>query len=311
MNIYDSSKHPIAEMAFLQQQQMHWMHTEVPLNSDVADWLKLGEVDKNVIASIFRFFTQSDLEVSEVYNSIYPKLYPDDYQIRDMFSAFANQEAIHSRAYAYLMDTLGFDESTYTDFFKVPEMAAKYDLINKLKQKDQYTVGTFFATFIEGVSLFGMFMILMSFNLKKGFSGMNQIITWSIRDETLHVESMTKLNASLMTQQQKEKAYAEYLEISEEALLLEYNFIKHLFSKGNCNGLSYGKVKDFIKWLSDIRLRNLHEWYNIKNQKPPMPSECPVEWYLDRLGFENVNFFVTRSTQYKKIDQSDVDWDLF
>ncbi len=66
---YDVERYPWAYECWKRQQQTHWMGEEVPLGSDIKDWQsgRLAESEKNLLTQIFRFFTQSDVEVSDNY----------------------------------------------------------------------------------------------------------------------------------------------------------------------------------------------------------------------------------------------------
>ena len=64
---YDVSRYSWAYDCWKRQQQTHWMGEEVPLGADIKDWQsgRLAESEKNLLTQIFRFFTQSDVEVGD------------------------------------------------------------------------------------------------------------------------------------------------------------------------------------------------------------------------------------------------------
>ena len=69
--------YPWAFDAFLQSEQMHWLHTEVPLIEDVNDWKnKLKPEEKEFLTHIFRFFTQGDIDVAGAYVNNYLPVFP-------------------------------------------------------------------------------------------------------------------------------------------------------------------------------------------------------------------------------------------
>ena len=70
--IYKPFQYPWAYDAWLQQQRIHWIPEEVPLADDVSDWnRKLTKPERNLLSQIFRFFTQSDIEVNNCYMKHY------------------------------------------------------------------------------------------------------------------------------------------------------------------------------------------------------------------------------------------------
>ena len=126
-HVYKPFRYPWAYEAWLTQQQVHWLPEEVPLAEDVRDWTNnLSESEKNLLTQIFRFFTQSDIEVNNCYMKHYTKVFmPTEVQM--MLSAFSNMETIHIAAYSHLLDTIGMPESEYSAFLKYKEMKDKFD----------------------------------------------------------------------------------------------------------------------------------------------------------------------------------------
>jgi ribonucleoside-diphosphate reductase beta chain len=66
--VYKPFRYPWAYEAWLTQQRLHWLPEEVPLADDVKDWTRrLTAAEKDLLTQIFRFFTQSDVEVNNCY----------------------------------------------------------------------------------------------------------------------------------------------------------------------------------------------------------------------------------------------------
>ena len=108
--IYKPFKYPWAYDAWLQQQRIHWIPEEVPLADDVSDWnRKLNKQERNLLSQIFRFFTQSDIEVNNCYMSHYSRVFKPT-EVCMMLAAFSNMETIHIAAYSHLLDTIGMPE---------------------------------------------------------------------------------------------------------------------------------------------------------------------------------------------------------
>src|SRR5580700_2486340 len=74
---YDITRYPWAYECWKRQQQTHWMGEEVPLGADIKDWQsgRLADSEKNLLTQIFRFFTQSDVEVGDNYLKRYIPLF--------------------------------------------------------------------------------------------------------------------------------------------------------------------------------------------------------------------------------------------
>jgi len=115
---YKPFAYPWAYEAWLQQQRIHWLPEEVPMADDVKDWnTKLNAQEKNLLTQIFRFFTQSDIEVNNCYMKHYMKVFKPT-EILMMMSAFSNMETVHVAAYSHLLDTIGMPEAEYSAFME-------------------------------------------------------------------------------------------------------------------------------------------------------------------------------------------------
>lgn len=302
---YKPFKYPFAYEGYQLQSSMHWLPKEVPLTSDIYDWNhKLNPAQKNLLTQLFRFFTTGDVDVGQAYIDKYLQYFKNE-EIRMMLSQFSAMESIHADAYSLLLETVGMPETEYLAFKNFPAMAAKHDYLMDFNAKDEYQVArslAAFSGFTEGLQLFSTFAILMNFargDLPGGatMKGMNQIVTWSIRDESLHVEYMSKLfrtfiqeNPHIWTEAFKQELY----QICDEMIYLEDAFIDMAFSEGGTEGLTASEVKQYIRFIGDVRLVGL-------GLEKRYFQENPLKWLTYMLnGVEHVNFFENRATDYSK-----------
>ena len=106
---YKPFRYPWAHEFWKKQQQVHWMPEEIPLGEDLKDWaVNLSDSERNLLTQIFRFFTQSDIEVADNYMERYGRVFKPT-EVKMMLSSFANMETIHIAAYALLLETPLFD----------------------------------------------------------------------------------------------------------------------------------------------------------------------------------------------------------
>ena len=286
---------------YVQQNQMHWFPEDVPLHNDVKDWQELNDSEKNLLTQIFRLFTQSDVDVGSGYIDKYMRIFKKP-EARMMMASFANMESIHQHAYSLLLDTVGMPELEYKAFAEYTAMADKHEYINKIKvtAKDKESIAKALAVysgFTEGLQLFSSFAILLNFPRFGKMKGMGQIITYSIRDESLHVEAMTKLfrefikeNIDLWTDDLKKQIYQACRDMVE----LEDQFLNLVFKQGDIEGLTQDDMKKYIRYIADRRLLQLGLKPNYK------VSKNPLTWLDDVLGVEHQNFFEGRATSYMK-----------
>ena len=201
------------------QNQMHWLPRDVPLHTDVKDWQDLSSNERNLLTQIFRLFTQSDVDVGSGYANRYIPLFGGKPEALQMMMAFGNMESIHQQAYSLLLDTVGMPEIEYKAFAEYEEMSDKHEYISGIKttKKDKRSIAktlAVYSAFTEGLQLFSSFAILLNFPRFGRMKGMGQIVTWSIRDESLHVEGLSKLfrtfiaeNPSIWTDKLKYEIY--------------------------------------------------------------------------------------------------------
>jgi ribonucleoside-diphosphate reductase beta chain len=287
--------------AWLKQQQIHWLAEEVPMHEDVKEWsTKLTPAEISLLSAIFRFFTQSDTEVANNYNQRYMPVFKP-IEVLMMLTSFANMEGVHQHAYSYLLDTVGMPASEYQTFFQYAEMKEKWEYYQTFRHDSKHDIAktlAAFGGFVEGVQLFASFAILLSFPRRGLMRGMGQIITWSVRDETLHCLSLIRLfrtfiheNPEIWTDDLKREIY----ETCETMVHHEDAFVDLAFSGGPIEGLTAEEVKSYVRFIADRRLTQLgmHTIYGVETN--------PLPWLDDLLSApEHTNFFEQRATEYSK-----------
>ena len=286
---------------YSQQNQMHWFPEDVPLHNDVKDWQTMTVEEKNLLTQIFRLFTQSDVDVSSGYVDRYMKIFKKP-EARMMMGAFNNMESIHQHAYSLLLDTVGMPEVEYKAFADYEAMADKHEYIDSVKvaKGDKRSIAKALAVysgFTEGLQLFSSFIILLNFPRFGKMKGMGQIITYSIRDESLHVEAMTKLFREFIQENidiWDDEFKAEIYQACRDMVDLEDRFLDLVFEQGNIEGLTKAEMQEYIRYIADRRLLQLglKPNYDIKDN--------PLNWLDDVLGVEHQNFFEGRATTYMK-----------
>ena len=301
-NYYKPFEYEWAFEAYDTMQKMHWLPSEVPLHEDVRDWNeRLTQEEKNLISQILKFFTQGDVDIAQAYLDRYiPKFKPPE--IRMMLSSFVASEANHAHSYSLLNDTIGETALTnFKAFQEYEEMSNKHTYLFKSKGKGVEGLIkdiACFSAFGEGLQLFASFVMLLNFQRFGRMKGMCQIVTWSIRDETHHVESMIKLFHELIKENPQvwtEQFKAELYQTARDMVELEDKFIDLAFEMGGIRGLKADEVKKYIRYIADRRLLQLSLKPNYKVKDNPLSW---LDWVLN--GVEHTNFFENRATEYNK-----------
>jgi ribonucleoside-diphosphate reductase beta chain len=300
--IFKPFAYPWAYDAWKIQQQIHWLPEEVPMADDVKDWKQnLTDAERHLLTQIFRFFTQADIEVNNCYMKHYTQVFKP-IEIQMMLSAFSNIETIHIDAYSHLLDTLGMPEVEYQAFMKYKEMKDKYDYMQQFNVNSKKDIAKTLAVFgglTEGLQLFASFAMLLNFQRFGKMRGMCQIVAWSVRDETLHTNSIIKLFRTFITENSEiwdDELRAELAEACKTIIEHEDAFIDLAFEfDGAIEGLTAHDVKMYIRYIADRRLNQLgmDSIYNIERN--------PLPWLDEILGApEHTNFFENRVTEYAK-----------
>ena len=288
--------------AWLAHEQAHWLHTELPFHNDINDWNnKLPEDKRRFLTNIFRFFVQGDIDVAGAYVKNYLPVFPQP-EVRMMLLGFAAREATHIAGYAHLIETIGLPESTYNEFMQYKEMRDKHDYVMDFVGKDRSTIAqqmAVFSAFTEGLQLFSSFVLLLNFTRNGYMQSMGQIITWSLSDEDMHVEGITKLfrtfieeNLEIWTDELKSELYkiaTKMVELEDAFIDLAYGQVDNMFD------LTKSQVKEYIRYICDRRLISLgmKSIWNVRKN--------PLSWIDEMVSIPtHTNFFENKSTDYTK-----------
>ena len=181
-------------------------------------------------------------------------------------------------------------------------MAKKHEYVNNFKvtasNKESIAKAlAVYSAFTEGLQLFSSFIILLNFSRFGKMKGMGQIVTFSIKDESLHVEAMTKLfrefvheNIDIWQDDFKKEIY----QTCREMVHLEDKFLDLVFEMGDIQGLTKKEMYEYNRYIADRRLLQLGLKPNFGVKDNPLP------WVDEVLGVEHQNFFEGRSTSYQK-----------
>ena len=313
---YKPFKYPWAMQIAEEHEKIHWGTWEAKLQEDVNQWKnsQISELEKQHITQILRIFTQSDVAVGGNYCDIFIKEFKNN-EIRNMLLSFANREGTHQRAYALLNDTLGLPEKEYSSFLDYKEMKEKIEfmiestvVIKNEKQKLLFELARSVCN--EGMSLFSAFVMLLNYQRFGKMKGMCEIVEWSIRDESTHVNGMTKLfheylkeNPDLLDDNLKAYIYSNYA----MAVTLEDALVNLVYKGEKLNELDPALIKRYVRYLADRRLLQLGFKPLFEEKTNPLPW---LDWIVSGDSFKN--FFEGTVTDYNASGMiGDFDDDLY
>ena len=165
-----------------------------------------------------------------------------------------------------------------------------------------------FGGFAEGLQLFASFAMLMNFPRFNKMNGMGQIVSWSVRDESLHCEGITKLyhawadETGCVTKAVRD----DIRDVAHTMVGLEEGFVDLAFSLGEVQGMTAKEIKSYVRYIADWRLTQLKLEpvfgnFEVTDTGYKQLKAHPLPWLVEILnGVEHANFFEQRATEYSK-----------
>ncbi len=296
----------------------YWIHTEFNFTSDIQDWkVHVKPHEKNAIKNAMLAIAQVEVAVKTFWGNIYSKMPKPE--IGSVGFTFAESEVRHQDAYSHLLELLGLNE----EFKKIREIPVIIDRIEYLdrsiknsKSDDNRLYAEsilLFSLFIEHVSLFSQFLIIMSFNKHKNlFKGLSNAVEATSKEEQIHglfgidiINIIKKENPAWFD----DSLNASIIESCRRAFDSESKVIDWIYEAGELEFLPKQTVKEFVKnrfnnSLDAIGLPRIFE------VDPKAIEE--TEWFDDEvIATKHGDFFVKRSINYNKRNKSVTSKDLF
>jgi ribonucleoside-diphosphate reductase beta chain len=165
-----------------------------------------------------------------------------------------------------------------------------------------------FGAFTEGMALFASFAMLLNFPRHNKMNGMGQIVSWSVRDESLHCEGIIRLfhewnrETGALTCAVKD----DILDVARTMVGLEEKFVDLAFSLGPVEGMQAQDIRDYVRYIADWRLTQLRlptvfGYFEQLESGYRQIRSHPIPWLVEILnGVEHANFFEQRATEYSK-----------
>jgi ribonucleoside-diphosphate reductase beta chain len=305
--VFRPLEYPEAEEYTMAQLNAHWVHTEASMTTDVHDWKhNLTDAERGLIGSVLKGFTQTEVVVGHYWGGLVPKWFKKP-EVQVMARTFAAMEGVHVLGYSHLDTTLGLDD--FDAFLYNEEAKAKLDLLLEINDHesidDMARSLAIFSGFAEGVSLFSSFAILLKFSHLNLLKGVGQIISWSVRDESLHSKAGCWLFRTLCSENEGliDRVQSAVYEGARTVAKLEFDFVEMCFSHGSVAGLDKDDIIQMIMHRTNIKLKDLgyEPLYEVDQE-----ALTRMGWFDDHVaGVEFQDFFDRRPTAYSK---GTVDW---
>ncbi len=296
----------------------YWIHTEFNFTSDIQDFkTHLSEIEKNAIKNAMLAISQIEVAVKSFWGDIYHKIPKPE--IGAVGSTFAESEVRHTDAYSHLLEILGLN-AEFKNLKKNPVIMKRVRyldaaLISSKSDNDkEYTESILlFSLFIEHVSLFSQFLIIMAFNKHKNMlKGISNVVEATSKEEQIHGDFGIDL-IKIIKQENPQWFDVKYdfkvQNLCKTAFEAESAIIDWIFEKGELDFLPKNQIKEFIKDRFNRSLESIGVNKVFETEQSLLNE---TEWFNDEIiGTKHVDFFVKRSINYSKKTQSITAQDLF
>jgi ribonucleoside-diphosphate reductase beta chain len=293
----------------------HWMPQEIQMTADIALWQDphgLTEDERTIIKRSLGFFSTADsLVANNLVLAVYKHL--TNPECRQYLLRQAFEEAIHTHAYQYCIESLGLDEAEVFNMYReIPSIHDKaawsLPFTQSLADPDFHT-GTpetdrrflrdmiaFYVVF-EGIFFYVGFVQLLSFGRRNKMIGVSEQIQYIMRDEAMHMN----FGIDVINQIKVENPHLwsaefqqEVLEMIKEATELEIKYAHDTMPRGVL-GLNASMFNDYMKFIANRRCAQI----GLKALYPGA-TENPFPWMSEVIDLKKEkNFFETRVTEYQ------------
>lgn len=306
-------KHKFAWEAYMAGNANHWLPTEISMQRDIEQWKSqtvLTVDERKAFETVLGFFTTADsIAANNVVLAVYKHITSPECRMYLLRQGY--EEAIHTHAYQYIVESLQMDESRIFNMYReVESIYNKDNMVLSLNEgifDPNFKTGTFendqkflenmivFSLIMEGIFFYSSFAVVFGFQRQNKLTGSAEQIQYIMRDESQHLNfGVNMINA--IKEEQPELWTPEFqqhvIDLVKRAVVLEYTFATEVFPKG-IFGMNADGFKQYIEHIADRRLATigLPAQYNVANPFPWMSEAVDLN--------KEKNFFETRVTEYK------------
>jgi len=292
----------------------HWMPNEINMAADIALWKSqdgLTEAERVIIKRNLGFFSTAD---SLVANNLVLAVYRHitNPECRQYLLRQAFEEALHTHAYQYVIESLGLDEAEVFNMYReIPSVSKKAAWALPFTQSlgdPQFKTGTMadnqrllrdliaFYVVFEGIFFYVGFTQILSMGRRNKMTGTAEQFQYILRDESMHMNfgidviNQIKIeNPELWTEQFQQ----EMIHLIKEGVELEYQYAKDTMPQGVL-GMNASMFEGYLHFIANRRLLQI----GLPEQYPG--AENPFPWMSEMMDLKKEkNFFETRVIEYQ------------
>lgn len=292
----------------------HWMPQEVNMQRDIELWKNpngLTDDERLIVKRNLGFFVTADsLAANNIVLGTYRQITAPE--CRQFLLRQAFEEAIHTHAYQYIVESLGLDEGEiFNAYNEIASIKAKDDFlipfINVLTnplfktgslQSDQDLLKSLivFACIMEGIFFYVGFVQILSLGRQNKMTGAAEQYQYILRDESMHcnfgidlINTIKLENPELWTSTFK----TEVIELFKQGVELEYAYAEDTMPRGVL-GLNAVMFKDYLRFICNRRMQQIGLEALFPGATNPFP------WMSEMMDLKKEkNFFETRVVDYQ------------
>jgi ribonucleoside-diphosphate reductase beta chain len=296
----------------------YWIHSEFNFTSDIQDFkTSLSETERSAIKNTLIAISQIEVAVKSFWGDIYHKMPKPE--IGSVGATFAESEVRHADAYSHLLEILGLNQE-FKNLKKKPVMMKRVQYLEtalKNARSDdnrEYAESILlFSLFIEHVSLFSQFLIIMAFNKHKNvLKGISNVVEATSKEEQIHGDfgiDIIKIIKDENPDWFDEEHALMIQHMCIDAFTAESRIVDWIFEKGELDFLPKAVINEFIKNRFNNSLTSIGIAKTFEIDEALINQ---TEWFDDEIiGTKHGDFFVKRSINYSKRTQSITSDDLF
>jgi ribonucleoside-diphosphate reductase beta chain len=294
----------------------YWIHTEFNYSSDIQDYkVNMTPAEANIIKNAMLAIAQIEVSVKTFWSKIYERFPKPEFQ--GVGVTFAESEVRHADAYSNLIELLGLNDE-FKKLLDIPAIKKRINYLERvnktpIENQDYFNNIILFSMFVENVSLFSQFLIMMSFNKHKNMlKGISNAVEATSKEEDIHarfgfeiVNIIKDENPTWWTKDVQD----DILKACLDAYDAESDIIDWIYGDADLEFLPKYVVKEFVKdrFNQSLRAIGLDPVFDIDKDALKTTS-----WFVEEtLSTKNIDFFVKRSTAYAKKVKSFTEDDLF
>jgi ribonucleoside-diphosphate reductase beta chain len=296
----------------------YWVHTEFNFTSDIQDYkVHLTTEEKSAVERAMLAISQIEIAVKTFWGDIYKRMPKPE--IGNVGATFAESEVRHADAYSHLIQLLGLNDQFET-LLEIPAIRRRIKYLEKsistsksVENKDYFESIVLFSMFVENVSLFSQFLVIMSFNKHKNkLKGISNAVEATSKEENIHAElgfDLVNLIKKENPEWWTEELVDDLILATKEAYEAEIEIINWIFEEGDLEFLTKKQTMEFIKNRFNVSLNSIgiDSIFDVNDTLLET-----TEWFDDEiLTTKHTDFFNKRSINYSKKSKSITSNDLF